>query len=129
MHRVTTLCERSLIVNKKGESVMNFVTTERSLRHFKRAAYQEMKKLKFDNEYKMIEPYLENAMNRIPEERKELFYLYFDSRLNELEIANKLDLSIPDVMKELDESIVDVLDDAFKLFLTDKDLSKDDNIS
>ena len=99
---------------------MNFVTTERSLRHFKRTAYQEMKKLKFDNEYNLIEPYLENAMNRIPEERKELFYLYFEARLNELDIANKLDLSIPDVMKELDESIVDVLDDAFKLFLTDK---------
>ena len=49
-----------------------------------------------------------------------MFYLYFESRLNELDIANKLDLSIPDVMKELDESIVDVLDDAFKLFLTDK---------
>lgn len=52
---------------------MNFVLTERSLRHFKRAACSEMKKLKLDNEYKMIEPYLENAMNRIPEERKEMF--------------------------------------------------------
>ena len=99
---------------------MNFVLTERSLRHFKRAACSEMKKLKLDNEYKMIEPYLENAMNRIPEERKEMFQLYFEARLNELDVAKKLDLSIPDVMKELDESIVDVLDDAFKLFLTDK---------
>lgn len=99
---------------------MNFVPTERSLRHFKRTACSKMKKLKLDNEYKLLEPYLENAMNRIPEERKELFYLYFEARLNELDIANKLDLSILDVMKELDELIVDVLDDVFKLFLKDK---------
>lgn len=122
MHRATTLCERSLIVIKKEESVMKFVPTERSLRHFKRTACAEMKMRKLDNEYKMLEPYLENAMNRIPEERKELFYLYFESCLNELDIANKLNLSILDVMKELDESIVDVLDDAYKLFLKDKDL-------
>lgn len=108
---------------------MNFVPTERSLRHFKRTACYEMEKRELDNEYKMLEPYLENAMNRIPEERKELFYLYFEARLNELDIANKLDLSILDVMKELDELIVDVLDDAYKLFLKDKDLLIDDNIS
>lgn len=108
---------------------MNFVPTERLLRHFKRTACFEMKRRKLDNEYKMLEPYLEKAIDQIPDERKELFYLYFDYRLNELDIAKKLNLSIPDVMKELDESIVDVLDDAYKLFLKDKDLSTDDNIS
>lgn len=67
-------------------------------------------------------------MNNLPEERKEMFYLRFGYRLNDLEIAKKLDMTILDVMKEIRESVIIVLKAAEELFLSDQDESIDEKI-
>ena len=67
-------------------------------------------------------------MNKLPEERKEMFYLRFGYRLNDLEIAKKLDMRILDVMKEIRESVIIVLKAAEELFLKDHGESIDEKI-
>lgn len=108
---------------------MKFVPTERALEKFKRESHCMMKKFDLEDEYYMLEPYFEEAMNQLPEERKEMFYMFFDDRLNELLIANVLNLSILDVMKELHKSIIIVLKDAQKLFIKDHGESIDEMTS
>ena len=87
-----------------------------------------MKKYELDDRYDLLKPYFEEAMNNLPEERKEMFYLSFGYRLNDLEIAKKLDMTILDVMKEIRESVIIVLKAAEELFLSDQDESIDEKI-
>ena len=98
---------------------MDVIIAERALEKFKRAALITLKEYEIEDRYDLLEPYFEEAMNNLPEERKKMFYLSFGYQLNNLEIAIKLDMSILDVMKELRKSIITVLIDADELFLKD----------
>lgn len=98
---------------------MDVIIAERALEKFKRTAYYTLREYELKDRYDLLEPYFEEAMNKLPEERKEMFYLSFGYQLNDLEIAIKLDMSILDVMKELRKSIITVLIDADELFLKD----------
>lgn len=107
---------------------MDEIIAKSALEKFKRTAYYTMKKYELDDRYDLLKPYFEEAMNNLPEERKEMFYLSFGYRLNDLEIAKKLDMTILDVMKEIRESVIIVLKAAEELFLSDQDESIDEKI-
>lgn len=106
-------------VNKEGEYPMDVIIAERALEKFKRDACATLREYEVEDRYSLLEPYFEEAMNKLPEERKEMFYMRFGYQLNDLEIAIKLDMSILDVMKELRKSIFIALIDAEELFLKD----------
>lgn len=91
------------------------------LKNFKREARSILKRLEVEDRYPKIEPYFEEAINQLLEERKEVFYLRFNSNLNELRIAYALDLSLLDAVKELKESIIFVLSRSEELYLEDLD--------
>ena len=93
--------------------------TERSVKYFRLVTHTMMKASKRENEYFAIEPYFEEAMKSLPEERKELFYLNFERRLHDVGIAKELNMQVSDVVKELRKSIIIVLDKARELFLED----------
>lgn len=107
---------------------MDEIIAKSALEKFKRTAYYTLKKYELDDRYDLLKPYFEEAMNNLPEERKEMFYLSFGYRLNDLEIAKKLDMTILDVMKEIRESVIIVLKAAEELFLSDQDESIDEKI-
>lgn len=94
------------------------------LKNFKREARSILKRLEVEDRYPKIEPYFEEAINQLPEERKEVFYLRFNSNLNELRIAYALDLSLLDAVKELKESIISVLSRSEELYLEDLNLNE-----
>ena len=98
---------------------MDVIIAERALEKFKRDARATLREYEVEDRYSLLEPYFEEAMNKSPEERKEMFYMRFGYQLNDLEIAIKLDMSILDVMKELRKSIFIALIDAEELFLKD----------
>ena len=98
---------------------MNFEPTERSVKYFRLVTHAMMKASKREDEYYAIEPYFEEAMKSLPDERKELFYLNFDSRLHDVGIAKELNMQVSDVVKELRKSIIIVLDKARELFFED----------
>lgn len=98
---------------------MNFEPTERSVKYFRLVTHAMMKVSKREDEYYAIEPYFEEAMNSLPEERKELFYLNFERRLHDVGIAKELNMQVSDVVKELRKSIIIVLDKARELFFED----------
>lgn len=98
---------------------MDEIIAERALEKFKRDARATLREYEVEDRYSLLEPYFEEAMNKLPEERKEMFYMRFSYQLNDLEIAIKLDMSILDVMKELRKSIFIALIDAEELFLKD----------
>lgn len=75
-----------------------------------------MKASNRENEYYEIEPYFEEAMKSLPEERQELFYLNFDSRLHDIGIAKELNMQVSEVVAELRKSIIIVLDKARELY-------------
>ena len=106
-------------VNKEGEYPMDVIIAERALEKFKRDARATLREYEVEDRYSLLEPYFDEAMNKLPEERKEMFYMRFGYQLNDLEIAIKLDMSILDVMKELRKSIFIALIDAEELFLKD----------
>ena len=106
-------------VNKEGEYLMDVIIAERALEKFKRDARATLREYEVEDRYSLLEPYFEEAMNKLPEERKEMFYMRFGYQLNDLEIAIKLDMSVLDVMKELRKSIFIALIDAEELFLKD----------
>lgn len=107
---------------------MDEIIAKSALEKFKRTAYYTLKKYELDDRYDLLKPYFEESMNNLPEERKEMFYLSFGYRLNDLEIAKKLDMTIFDVMKEIRESVIIVLKAAEELFLSDQDESIDEKI-
>ena len=107
---------------------MDEIIAKSALEKFRRDARYTLRKYDVEDRYRSLEPYFEEAMNKLPEERKEMFYLSFGYRLNELEIAIKLDMTILDVMKELHKSIMIVLIDAEKLFLKDHSEAIDEKI-
>lgn len=98
---------------------MDVIIAERALEKFKRDARATLREYEVEDRYSLLEPYFEEAMSKLPEERKEMFYMRFGYQLNDLEIAIKLDMSILDVMKELRKSIFIALIDAEELFLKD----------
>ena len=98
---------------------MDEIISKSALEKFRRDARAMLRKYDVEDRYRSLEPYFEEAMNKLPEERKEMFYLRFGYRLNELEIAIKLDMRILDVMKEIRESVIIVLKAAEELFLKD----------
>ena len=98
---------------------MNFEPTERSVKYFRLVTHAMMKASKREDEYYAIEPYFEEAMKSLPEERKELFYLNFERRLHDVGIAKELNMQVSDVVKELRKSIIIVLDKARELFFED----------
>lgn len=106
-------------VNKEGEYPMDVIIAERALEKSKRDARATLREYEVEDRYSLLEPYFEEAMNKLSEERKEMFYIRFGYQLNDLEIAIKLDMSILDVMKELRKSIFIALIDAEELFLKD----------
>jgi hypothetical protein len=106
-------------VNKEGEYPMDVIIAERALEKFKSDARATLREYEVEDRYSLLEPYFEEAMNKLPEERKEMFYMRFGYQLNDLEIAIKSDMSILDVMKELRKSIFIALIDAEELFLKD----------
>ena len=106
-------------VDKEGEYTMDVIIAERALEKFKRDARATLREYEVEDRYSLLEPYFDEAMNKLPEERKEMFYIRFGYQLNDLEIAIKLDMSILDVMKELRKSIFIALIDAEELFLKD----------
>lgn len=75
-----------------------------------------MKASNREQEYYAIEPYLEEAMKSLPEERKELFYMNFEDRIHDIGIAKELNIHVSEVVKELRKSIIFVLDKARELF-------------
>ena len=102
---------------------MNFEPTERSVKYFRLVTHAMMKASKRENEYYAIEPYFEEAMNSLPEERKELFYLNFERRLHDVGIAKELNMQVSDVVEELtlwieskniSQEAIDVLADSYK---------------
>lgn len=107
---------------------MDEIISKSALEKFRSDARAMLRKYDVEDRYRSLEPYFEEAMNKLPEERKEMFYLRFGYRLNELEIAIKLDMTILDVMKELHKSIMIVLIDAEKLFLKDRSEAIDEKI-
>ena len=76
----------------KGESTMNFEPTEKSVKYFRLVTRAMMKASKREEEYLDIEPYFEEAMKSLPEERREMFYLNFASRLHDIGIAKELNM-------------------------------------
>ena len=99
---------------------MNLEPTEKSVKYFRLVTHAMMKASKREEEYFAIEPYFEEAMKSLPEERKEaVFYLNFESRLHDIEIAKELNMQVSDVVKELRKSIIIVLDQARELFFED----------
>ena len=107
---------------------MNEIIAKSALEKFKRTAYYTLKKYELDDRYNLLKPYFEEAMNNLPEERKEMFYMSFGYRLNDLEIAKKLDMKILDVMKDVLESVIIVLKTAEELFLKDHSEVIDESI-
>lgn len=93
--------------------------TEKSVKYFRLVTHAMMKASKRENEYFAIEPYFEEAMKQLPEERQELFYLNFESRLHDIGIAKALNMQVSDVVSELRKSIIFVLDKARELFIRD----------
>ena len=63
---------------------MDEIIAKIALEKFKRAAYYMLKKYEIEDRYDLLKPYFEEAMNNLPEERKEMFYLSFGYRLNDL---------------------------------------------
>lgn len=98
---------------------MNFESTEKSVKYFRLVTHAMMKASKREDEYYAIEPYFEEAMKSLPEERKKLFYLNFERRLYDVGIAKELNMQVSDVVKELRKSIIIVLDKARELFFED----------
>lgn len=98
---------------------MNFEPTEKSVKYFRHVTHAMMKASNREQEYLDIEPYFEEAMKSLPEERKELFYLNFESRLHDIEIAKELNVQVSYVVKELRKSIIIVLDKARDLYIED----------
>ena len=98
---------------------MNFEPTEKSVKYFRLVTHAMMKASNREHEYYAIESYFEEAMKSLPEERKELFYLNFESRLHDIGIAKELNMKVSDVVKELSKSIIIVLDKARELFFED----------
>ena len=95
---------------------MNFEPTEKSVKYFRLVTRAMMKASKREEEYLDIEPYFEEAMKSLPEERRELFYLNFDSRLHDIGIAKELNMQVSEVVAELRKSIIIVLDKARELY-------------
>lgn len=93
--------------------------TEKSVKYFRLVTRAMMKASKREEEYLDIEPYFEEAMKSLPEERKELFYLNFDSRLHDIGIAKELNMQVSDAVSELRKSIIIVLDKARELYIED----------
>ena len=93
--------------------------TEKSVKYFRLVTHTMMKASKRENGYFAIEPYFEEAMKQLPEERQELFYMNFEDRLHDIEIAKELNMRVSDVVKELRKSIIIVLDKARELFFED----------
>ena len=93
--------------------------TEKSVKYFRLVTHAMMKASKREAEYLDIEPYFEEAMKSLPEERQELFYLNFDSRLHDIGIAKELNMQVSDVVSELRKSIIIVLDKARELYIED----------
>lgn len=93
--------------------------TEKSVKYFRLVTSAMMKASKREEEYLDIEPYFEEAMKLLPEERRELFYLNFDSRLHDIGIAKELNMQVSDVVSELRKSIIIVLDKARELYIED----------
>lgn len=93
--------------------------TEKSVKYFRLVTRAMMKASKREDEYYAIEPYFEEAMKQLPEERKELFYMNFDRRLHDIGIAQELNMHVSDVVSELRKSIIIVLDQARELFFED----------
>lgn len=98
---------------------MNFEPTEKSVKYFRLVTHAMMKASKRENEYFAIEPYFEEAMKLLPEERKELFYMNFEDRIHDIGIAKELNMQVSDVVSELRKSIIFVLDKARELFFED----------
>lgn len=96
---------------------MSFILMERVLKNFKSEARVILKRLNYEDEYPRIEPYFEEAIDQLPEERKELFYLRFNDHLNEIRIAKTLNISLLDIAKELSDSILFVLNKSKELSL------------
>ena len=93
--------------------------TEKSVKYFRLVTHAMMKASKREEEYLDIEPYFEEAMKSLPEERKELFYLNFDSRLQDIGIAKELNMQVSEVVAELRKSIIIILDKARDLYIED----------
>lgn len=93
--------------------------TEKSVKYFRLVTHAMMKSSKRENEYFAIEPYFEEAMKSLPEERKELFYMNFEDRIHDIGIAKALNMQVSDVVSELRKSIIFVLDQARELFFED----------
>lgn len=98
---------------------MSFEPTEKSVKYFRLVTHAMMKASNRENEYYEIEPYFEEAMTSLPEERKELFYMNFDSRLHDIGIAKELNMQVQDVVAELRKSIIIILDKARDLYIED----------
>ena len=93
--------------------------TEKSVKYFRLVTHAMMKASNREHEYYAIEPYFEEAMKSLPEERKELFYMNFEDRIHDIGIAKELNMQVSDVVKELRKSIIIVLDKARELFFED----------
>ena len=93
--------------------------TEKSVKYFRLVTHAMMKASKRENEYFAIEPYFEEAMKSLPEERQELFYMNFEDRIHDIGIAKALNMQVSDVVSELRKSIIFVLDKARELFIRD----------
>ena len=93
--------------------------TEKSVKYFRLVTHAMMKASNREHEYYAIEPYFEEAMKQLPEERRELFYMNFDHRLHDIGIAKALNMQVSDVVKELRKSIIFILDQARELFFED----------
>ena len=93
--------------------------TEKSVKYFRLVTHAMMKASKREEEYFDIEPYFEEAMKQLPEERQELFYMNFEDRLHDIGIAKELNMQVSDVVKDLRKSIIIVLDKARELYIED----------
>lgn len=93
--------------------------TEKSVKYFRLVTHAMMKASKRENEYFAIEPYFEEAMKQLPEERQELFYMNFEDRIHDIGIAKELNMHVSDVVSELRKSIIIVLDKARELYIED----------
>ena len=98
---------------------MTHYPTEKSVKYFRLVTSAMMKASKREDEYFAIEPYFEEAMKQLPEERKELFYMNFEDRIHDIGIAKALNMQVSDVVSELRKSIIFVLDRARELFIRD----------
>ena len=93
--------------------------TEKSVKYFRLVTHAMMKASKREDEYFAIEPYFEEAMKQLPEERQELFYMNSEDRIHDIGIAKALNMQVSDVVSELRKSIIFVLDKARELFIRD----------